>query len=428
METVLKTILSEWEGKTLPQVIKREIILEEPQESPLRKAMVVTGFRRTGKTYLLFGLIKKLLEKYRRQEVIYLNFEDERIPQKTEILTQLIPTSQSLFGEKPKYLFLDGLQNIPNWSKWVRRILDNETIKLFVTGSSSKMSSFEIPSELRGRAWERKIYPLSFTEYLRFKNASIDKEKLDYLDEEKAKFAFYFNEYLLYGGLPEVVLTPEEKKLELLQGYFQTVVKREIIDRFQIRNEEGIKTVLKLLLNSTYVTVSRLYNSCKSLGLKVGKTTLNNYLSNIESSYFLKPLYFYSPSMRNQLQYPRKVYFIDNGFLTALSTKFSKNYGRLLENLIFWEFEKKNKEVFYYKDQKGNEVDFVIMEGGRTKSLYQVCWDISDFETEQRELKTLIKAGRKFGCNDLKIITAGAREELKEKVKVELINIQEMFI
>lgn len=428
MESILKTILYEWQDKALPQVIKRESILEEPEESPVKKVTVVTGFRRTGKTYLLFDLIKRLLEKYTRQEVVYLNFEDERIPPKTEILTQLIPTCQSLFGKKPQYLFLDELQNIPNWSKWVRRILDNEQIKLFITGSSSKMSSFEIPTELRGRAWEKKIYPLSFSEFLHFENVAIDKEKIDWVDEEKAKFNFYFDEYLLNGGLPEIVLTAQEKKLELLQGYFQTVVRREIVERFKIKNEEGIKTVLKLLLNSTYVTVSKLYNSLKSMGLKIGKTTLNNYLSYIESSYFLKMLYFFSPSMLNQLQYPRKAYFIDNGFFTALSTKFSKNNGRLLENLVFWEFFKKGKEVFYYKDRMGNEVDFVIMKNGQPESLYQVSWDISDFETRERELKTLLRAGRKLGCNNLQIITTSGEGEMKGESRIELVNVREMFL
>jgi predicted AAA+ superfamily ATPase len=419
METILKTILAEWKEKTLPEIIKRDTKLPLPVDNKfVNKAMVITGFRRTGKTYLLFFLIKKLLENYSKEEVVYINFEDERLPQKTEVLTGLIPSCLSFFGKKPKFLFLDEIQNIPLWSKWVRRILDNEKIHLFLTGSSSRLSSFELPTELRGRNWEVKVYPLSFKEFLRFKNFTVNLEEINYLENKKAQIYHYFEEYLLYGGLPEVVLSPKEKKIELLQNYFQTVIKREILDRYQIKNELLIKTILKLLLNSSFFTLSKLFNNLKSLGFKIGKTTLNNYLDYIESSYFLKSLLFYSPSVKNQLFYPRKPYFIDNGFITALSTKFSKNYGRLLENLVFWYFQRKEKEVFYYQDEKKNEVDFVLKNEEKVEALYQVCFDFSDLETKERELKALLKGGKKLGCNNLNIITTTKSKDADKKIQV----------
>lgn len=419
METILKTILAEWREKTLPEIIKRDTELPLPANDKfINKATVITGFRRTGKTYLLFSLIKKLLQNYSKEEIVYLNFEDERLPQKTEVLTALIPTCLSFFGKKPKFLFLDEIQNLPLWSKWVRRILDNEKIHLFLTGSSSKLSSFELPTELRGRSWEVRVYPLTFKEFLRFKNFKVNLEEINYLENKKAQIFHLFEEYLLYGGLPEVVLSPKEKKIELLQNYFQTVIKREILDRYQIKNELLIKTVLKLLLNSSYFTLSKLFNNLKSLGFRIGKTTLNNYLDYIESSYFLKSLLFYSPSVKNQLFYPRKPYFIDQGFITALSTKFSKNYGRLLENLIFWQFQRKENEIFYYQDEKKNEVDFVLMDQEKVKKLYQVCFDISDFETQEREIKALIKGGKKLCCKNLNIITATKNTNLDKKIKL----------
>jgi predicted AAA+ superfamily ATPase len=419
MEAILKTILAEWRERNLPEIIKRDIDIPLPPVIKLiRKATVVTGFRRTGKTYLLFALIKKLLQRYSKEEVVYLNFEDERIPQRTEVLTSLIPVCQAFFGKKPKFLFLDEIQNIPLWSKWVRRILDNQDIHLFLSGSSSKLSSLEIPTELGGRSWEIKVYPLNFREFLRFKGFYFNLKEINYSEDKKAQINHYFDEYLFYGGLPEVALTPKEKKIELLQNYFQTVIKREIIDRYQIKNELLIKTILKLLLNSSYFTLSKLFNSLKSLGFKVGKTTLNNYLEHIESSYFLYSLFFYSPSVKNQLFYPRKPYFIDNGFITALSTKFSKNYGRLLENLVFWDFKKEGEEVFYYKDEKNNEVDFVLLEDQKVKGLYQVCFDLSDFETQEREIKSLLKAGKKLNCQNLNVITSKKIEKVDERVKV----------
>lgn len=406
MNTVLRTLLYGWRDIALPSVIGRDIHIDTSVRKGDNNASVITGFRRTGKTYLLYEAIKELLKTYSKEEVVYINFEDERIPlPTTDLLTDLIPEIHATFGTKPKYLFLDELQIIPNWSKWVRRILDTEETRLFVTGSSSKMSSFELPSELRGRSWETKVHPLSFSEFLRFKKTSVDIEKMAYVNDEEAKYRYLFDEYLLFGGLPAVVLTSQEKKQELLQLYFNTVVQKEIGERFKIENEVALRTLLKLLLNSTYITISKLTNSLKSMGIAVGKTTIDNYLSYIESSYFMKQLSIYNPSIINQLQYPRKVYFVDTGFMTALSTKFSRNTGRLFENVVFNKLSNMHETIYYYRDSNNNEVDFVVLEDGKAIALYQVSVDLADEETRSREVKSLLKAGAALDCFKLYLIT-----------------------
>ncbi|PIW73246.1 AAA family ATPase, partial [Candidatus Roizmanbacteria bacterium CG_4_8_14_3_um_filter_34_9] len=164
-----ETILSEWEQKTLPQIFPREQEISTSGFGQINKILVITGFRRTGKTYLLLSAISKLLQTYSRKDIFYLNFEDERIPLTTQVLTDLLPAFQAHFGQKPKFLFLDEVQNVPLWSKYIRRILDNGNIQIFLTGSSSKMSSFELPTELRGRSIEQKVSPLNFREFLIFK-------------------------------------------------------------------------------------------------------------------------------------------------------------------------------------------------------------------------------------------------------------------
>jgi predicted AAA+ superfamily ATPase len=231
MNTLLRTLLYEWKDRKLPQVIGRDTLLDTSAQQGTNNATVITGFRRVGKTYMLYEAIEKLLETHPREEVVYINFEDERIiAPTTDLLTDLIPEIQAVYGTKPKYLFLDELQLIPNWSKWVRRILDSEAIQLFITGSSSKMSSAELPTELRGRAWEVKVSPLTFAEFLRFKKTGVDFEKSAYVKDEMARFRFLFDEYLTFGALPAVVLTVQEKKQELLQSYFQTVVQKDIAE------------------------------------------------------------------------------------------------------------------------------------------------------------------------------------------------------
>jgi len=427
MNAVLRTLLYEWQDRKLPSLIERDIQLDVSPPG-IHHATVITGFRRVGKTYLLYQTIQRLLQNHTREDVIYINFEDERIVSlTTDLLTDLIPEIQALYGKKPKYLFLDELQLIPNWSKWVRRILDSESIQMFITGSSSKMSSAELPTELRGRAWEVRVEPLTFREFLRFKNTSIDFDRLDYVKEEAARFQFLFDEYLLYGGLPAVVLTPIEKKQELLQSYFRTVVQRDVAERYKVENDAALRTLLKLLLNSSYITISKLHNNLKSMGIAVGKSTVDNYLAYIKASYFLEELYIYSPAVINQLQYPRKVYFIDSGFMTALSTKFSSNMGRLFENLAFHELARNHETMYYYKDDKGNEVDFVILEVGKPAALYQVCFDLADEETLLREIRALIKAGTTLNCSNLNLITMEKPRALQIPREIRVITAAEFF-
>lgn len=418
MNLTLRTLLYEWKDRKLPETLGRDIHIDVSSQEGTNNATVITGFRRVGKTYLVYEAIEELLKIHSREEVVYINFEDERITTPTtDLLTDLIPEIQAVYGKKPKYLFIDELQLIPNWSKWVRRILDNESVRIFITGSSSKMSSAELPTELRGRAWEVSVYPLSFSEFLRFKSETLNFEKMAYVQDETARFNFLFEEYLLYGGLPAVVLIAHEKKQELLQSYFQTVVQMDIAERHKIENDVALRTLLKLLLNSSYITISKLANSLKSMGIAVGKSTVDNYLSYIEMSYFMKELFIFNPVVINQLQYPRKVYFVDTGFMTALSTKFSKNMGRLFENVVFRKLSQTHDTMYYY-DDKGGEVDFAILDGGKTTALYQVCFDLTDEETRNREVRSLLKAGKVLHCSKLYLVTVHTITSLPKEIEV----------
>lgn len=421
MNEILRTLLYEWKDKKLPELIQRDIILVQKQIPDIHNATVITGFRRVGKTYLMYDLIKRLLKTNSREEIVYINFEDERIinPSVT-LLTDLIPEIQALFGKKPKYLFLDEIQNVSNWSKWVRRILDNEDIQIYISGSTSKMSSHEIPTELRGRFWEIKVKTLSFHEYLTFIHEEIDFQKAPFSKEETARFQYLLDDYLRYGGLPDVVLLPAEKKLELLQSYFQTVVQRDMIEHNNVENHIALRTMLKLLINSPYFTISKLQNIIKSMGIPVGKTTIDNYLSYARSSYFLQELSIFTPVIANQIQYPRKSFFVDTGFMTALSTGFSKNSGRLFENVIYQKISSENDIVYYYKDDNDYEVDFITINGGSITGLYQTSYDIESEITKTREVRSLLFAGKKLQCKNLVLITAGLNQafDIPKEIKV----------
>ena len=408
MDRTIRTILQSWLDRNLPEIIERDTAISNYMGIKPGKIIALTGFRRVGKTYLLFQLIKELLKDRDRKEVLYINFDDERIPMESAFLSELMPAVKELFPEL-KFMFLDELQEIPDWSRWLRRVYDTEDVEIFVTGSSSKMSSKEIPTELRGRAIEKRIFPLSFGEFLRFRNEEIDFEVVDYSQEERAKLNRLMEEYIYYGGMPEVVLAPEPVRFDILQQYYATVVRRDIIERHGIKNEESMKALLRLLLNSTQYSVSRLYNTIKSMGYEIGKSTLQNYLGYIEISYFIKSVPIFSPKVKDQMQYPRKVYFIDNGFISALSTRFSRNMGRLYENTVAVELMRRHtgvdQEIHYWKDSTGKEVDFLLKDGLEVKELIQVSYDMDDYDTKKREFSALYRASNELKCDNLTIIT-----------------------
>ncbi len=404
MNQVIRAILTEWKGKNIPLVIPREINLQEYLNMKINKIIVLNGFRRVGKTYLLYGLANSLFKSNSREEVVNINFEDERIPIKTEFLSSILPTADEIFNKKIKYLLLDELHNIPNWSKWLRRTYDNRDIRIFVSGSSSRMSEEEIPTELRGRFLEVKVFPLSFKEFLEFKNIIFDLKTLEYSEVEKPIILKALMEYLTYGGLPEIVLENENKKLELAQSYYATVIKRDISERYKIKNEESLKTLLKLLLDSKEYSISKAYNNLKSLGQEVGKSTVQKYISYIENSYFAFSLPIFSYKIKNQIQYPKKIYFIDNVFINAISTKFMNNFGRLYENLVAIELKRKKKNSYYWKNSEKEEVDFVVKEDTKVKQLIQVCYDITEQDTKKREIKALLKASKDLKCDNLLVI------------------------
>jgi len=422
MKDTIRTLLYEWQKRKLPSAIDRSIDLSEYIRMEPNKIIVVTGFRRVGKTYSMLLLLNRLLQKRSREEVVYVNFEDERIPLQTEFLTLLLPTMKELFKNEVKFLFLDEIQNIPNWSKWVRRVYDSENIRIFVSGSSSKMSSKEIPTELRGRFLEINISPLSFQEFLHFKNLSFDYEAVDYVADERAGLLKALDEYLKYGALPEIVLADEERKFEIAQSYYQTVIRRDIIERYNIKNEEALKAWLRLLLNSTSYSISKSYNTLKSLHYKVGKGTVQDYLSYIENSYFMANLPIFSHNIKDQMQYPRKVYIVDNVFINAISTKFSNNYGRLYENAVAANLIRKRAtnpllELYYWRNPRHEEVDFVVKSGTKVDQLIQACYDVSDPTTKKRELRILSKASKELKCDELLVVTRDydAAEQFKKK-------------
>lgn len=399
---IIKDILRENENITIRDLKRRDFDIESVIKKKLNKIITLTGFRRVGKTYLLF----LILENIKKEFFIYFNFEDERIPESTEVFAELMYAVEELYGKRASYLFFDEIHIIPQWGKFLRRILD-KGYKIFVTGSSSKLGLKEIPTELRGRTINYTILPLSFNEYLHFKGIDIK----DLYSQKEIEIKRIFSEYLVYGGFPELFDSNELERKEVIQEYFRTLVQRDLIDRFNIREEALLNDTVKLLLNSLMVSISKLTMTLKSMGFRCSKNTISNYISYLEKSFFLFQVLYYSKNVKDQMQYPRKIYFIDNGFLKYLSLNPDKT--RFLENVVAVELKRRGYEFYYWRDQKGEEIDFVIIENEMATQLIQVSYNISLTDTKERETRALIKGMGYFGLKNGLILTFDSEEIIK---------------
>jgi len=409
-------------------IIRRDYdIAQMLRDESFNRIITVIGVRRVGKTYLLFQTLKDLEEK----NAFYINFEDERIPRESKFLTELIPTLIEIFGDKrPFYLLLDEIHTMPNWSLWARRIHDFRDAKIVLTGSSSKLMSKEISTELRGRSHDVYLLPLSFREFLRFKGFKLDVELSS---TKRALLNRYLLEYLEYGGLPEVVLASEDRKLLILQDYFRTIIYRDIVERHSVKDIENIMDILKILLNSTMISYTRVYNILRSKGVKIGKEKVINYINYALESLFVHLVPIFSRKMSSQIIYPKKVYFADNGFIRAISIRYGKEKWRWLENIVFLELLRRIRNrplarIYYWKNDE-YEVDFVVQELDEIKCAVQVAWDLEEYSTRKREIKGLVRFMRKFGAKEGIIVTYESEEEIFEGgIKIKVIPILKLLL
>jgi len=412
----LRYLISEWQESNLPSLVERGVEIEGIPENT---AFVITGVRRSGKTYLLYEIAKRLEKNIPHQNVVYVNFEDDRLyPLKGNELKTLPDVYFEYFfpdENYPLWFLLDEVQNIPNWERSIRTFIDRKIAKVVVTGSSSKLLSGEIATSLRGRTFTKTLFPLGFKEFLRFKEFKINNTESLLYSPQKPKVLNLFNEFLGYGGFPQVVLS--KKKEELLREYYRAIFYRDIVERFNIRNLSLFENFLKLLIqqNASLFSLGKAENFLKTLGFKLAKSTLAEYLFYARSAFLLFEVPLFSYSIKDRLQYPRKIYTIDTGLVNSVTFRHSHNYGRMLENVVFLELLRREKEIYYWKTRNGYEVDFVIMENLKVKELVQVAWDVSDEKSLKREERALLKAMEEFGLDKGLILT----KDYSERKEVE---------
>ena len=396
-------VLQEWFERELPDMVNRNFDYGQYKDADAILSLV--GVRRSGKTYTMYQIARELINKgVPKENIIYVNFEDERLyPLISSELHGLIETYREHYETTGMfYLLLDEIQNIEGWERWVRRVFDTEKdVKIVISGSSSKLLPEEIANELRGRTIVHEIYPFSFEEFLNARN--FDYKNIEY-SPRKPELLRLLREYLKYGGFPAVALA-KTKKFEMLQDYFKAIFFRDVVERYNIRNIELLEELARVVINNagSLFSYSKTTNYLKSLGFKVGKATIREYMRYFQSCYLAFEVPIFSYNIKDRAQYPRKIYSIDTGLKNALS--WDEDLGRICENAVFLKLKKERKNVYYWKSKDGYEVDFVLREGAGVKSLIQVTYNIEDEKTRKREVRALLKASKELKCNDLKIIT-----------------------
>ncbi len=377
----IKAIIQQFVEQPLPKISHRAMAI--PTESG--KVVTLIGARRTGKTFMMFQTIESLLKSgVGRRQILYLSFEDDRIfPVDTSELDLVLKAHRELFpdaAETRRYVFFDELQNVPEWERYVRRLHDTENVSIFLTGSSSSLLQKDMSTAMRGRSITYEVFPLAFSEFLNFRQI----DYVPYSPDSEARVVHAFHEYLEWGGFPEVVLADEPLRMLILQEYASLMLHRDLIERYNIRNERLMHMLLKFCAEHTasLVSINKLFNDFTSQGMKTGKASLYDYMTMLEDSFIAFRCPKFDPSSRRQLQAPSKIHLLDPGLCRVFRPFPERDIGHRFETLIYLHERRKRRDIYHYRN--GFELDLCWNEG---TEFVNAAWDMNTQETLNRELK-----------------------------------------
>jgi len=406
MIDMLKSIILDFQETQLETGVPRRLRVETVKG----KAAVCIGVRRCGKSTYMFQLIQRLLSTgVSRENILYLNFFDDRLHNlRQEGLGQITEAYYSLYPEKKNeetvYCFFDEIQMVPGWEPFVDRLMRTEKCEIYLTGSSARMLSKEIATQMRGRALSWEMFPFSFREFLDFKeiesSGALSTKKR--LLIQKA-----FEEYWEAGGFPEVVGLSRNLRIKTHQEYFHTILFRDLVERHDISHPRALSDLAHWLVDNTasHYSVNRLTGYLKSLGHKAPKSAISDYLEWCEDAFFLFTVRIFDASLARSNTNPKKIYCVDHALVSSVASGILVNSGHLLENLSFTALRRVYPEIYYYKTKSGREVDFVVPIRKRERMLVQVCESLSEPQTRKREVAALDEAMTELGLKAGRIVT-----------------------
>lgn len=366
------------------------------------KATAVIGMRRSGKTTVLHQLRQHWLEVGNaREQVPFINFEDERLVGLQGgdlhlLLEEYYRTFPTWRGQQRILWCLDEIQVVPGWEQFVRRILDQENVQIYLSGSSAALLSREVATSMRGRAWQVLLHPFRFSEYLLHHQLPQPGPRLTAAQRSGMERAFL--DYLHLGGFPEAQGLPTAARFQLLRDYVDVAVLRDVVDRHRVSNVAGLRWLVRHLLANaaSSFSIEKFYSALKSQGISISKDSLHQFLAYLEDCFLVRTVWVEAESERRRMVHPRKCYPVDPGLIPVFDRSGRANLGHALETAVFLELERRAWEVTYVRTPSGREVDFLVRPPDGAPELIQVCADASSAETQERELRALEEAGELF--------------------------------
>lgn len=416
-DTLKEIILGNQEQLPL-QLISRDIEIERIP----KKATVILGVRHCGKTSLLQEYISELVKKgLDKSQVCHIDFSDDRLLSiNNENPSVVADAYYELFPENHKrkvYFLFDEIQYLSNWELLVNRLQNTENCEINITGSSSKLLLDETSSVLGGRKMGWNLYCYSYREFLRAKGESYEASPSRQFKDSQPRL---FNEYLEVGGFPESLLFSRSNARQIFfQNIWNDIVFRDIVLRHDISKPEALKIMVNVLssMMGCLMTENKLYQRLSGMHVKLSKPTMSEYLRYTEESYAFSFVPIRSYNLAIQSTNGKKVYCADHALANAISGLFSSNAGQKLENVVFLHLKRQTNRVYYYKTKSGFEVDFAAGPDDAIQ-LIQVCADISQPDTLEREIRSLIEAMKELDVSESSIVTISEEKEIVVENKV----------
>lgn len=410
MKEALKEVMSQFYADGVPSdAVVRSGSFPEVRNN----ATVVKGMRRTGKTYFTYLRMQELLAKgIPIERMVHVNFDDDRLSAVTAAdLHWVVDLHAEMFpdaADRKCYYFLDELQDVKGWERFARRLIDSHRVQLCLTGSSSKMLSEDVATEMRGRSAEVEIFPLSFAEFLTYNGIFSSIPALPDAPRTRGRLRKALSDYMERGGFPDVQGLNATSRIMMLQEYANAVVYRDIIERHDIPSVQSLKYVFQYLLHNfgRKVSVRAIAGVLKQLSLPWDRESLGNYLSYFADSYFAYPVPLRTDSLAVRRTNPDKYYIVDTGMIGAMKAKNDAEKGFLLENAVFMSLRRGFNKIEYYNTRKGEEIDFFVTDRATgSRRLVQVSYRMDDERTRGREFSALVSARRETGIADCTIVT-----------------------
>ncbi|MBI3540596.1 MAG: ATP-binding protein [Deltaproteobacteria bacterium] len=393
----------EWLDASLKESLPRDLDVQLPKKA----ALALIGVRRCGKSYEAVNLIRPHAES-----TFCMNFEDPFFIQnnKVSIFDELLSVFTEFSQKMPQFLFFDEIHNIEGWERWVRKVVDQKKFQIVLTGSSAKMLSSELATSLTGRSFSQTIWPLSFREYLRFKNLFC-RQNDEYLGALRS--------YLHWGGFPEVAqLSEDTQKIERLRQYLTDILYKDVMKRHEIRSARALEQMTRFYL--TNVSCLHSYNSIRK-AFGINAETAADYTRFLQEAFLLFEVSRFHPNLKVQSRDPKKIYAVDTGLRNANASSPQEDLGKLAENAVYLHLRRKGCDVSYFKEE--GEVDFVVTQFGKPHEALQVSYDdLQEKTTWEREVYSLLECLKALKLPEGILLTLKREESLTiEKKRIRMI-------